>query len=137
MKMKRAAVTIGFTLLSMAGISGCGRERELVKMTEVESNNTKGEIIALPIPESEKSSSSTGDSAENESEATTRLTALADDLEEAEEIADLYGIELDSYSYGVATYTTDKDMQELISLGEENDYPTLVPNHKDKLHTAQ
>ena len=76
MKMKRAAVTIGFILLSMAGISGCGRERELVKMTEVESNNTKGEIIALPIPESEKSSSSTGDSAENESEATTRLTAL-------------------------------------------------------------
>ncbi len=58
-------------------------------------------------------------------------------MQEAERIADLYDIELDSFSYGVATYVTDKDVQELMNLGEENDYPTLAPNYKNKLHTAQ
>lgn len=137
MKTTRAVVAIGLILLFVAGLSGCGRKRELVEMTELERDNTERELIVLPIPESETFSSSDGNSAEDESEETTRLTALADDLEEAEKIADLYGIELDSYSYGVATYVTDKDVQELISLGEENDYPTLAPNYKDKLHTVQ
>lgn len=136
MKMEKVAVIIGLILLSAAGLSGCGREREFVEITGVERDNAKQEIIAMPIPESE-AFSSTGNSAEDESEETTKLTALADDLEEAEKIADLYGIELDSYSYGVAVYVTDKDVQELISLGEENDYPTLAPNHKDKLYTVQ
>lgn len=137
MKATRAVVAIGLILLFVAGLSGCGRKRELVEITELERDNTERELIVLPIPESEMSSFSDGNSAEDESEETTRLTALADDLEEAEKIADLYGIELDSYSYGVATYVTDKDVQELISLGEENDYPTLAPNHKDQLHTVQ
>ncbi len=137
MKIKRVAVTIGLILISIIGLSGCGRKHELVEITELERDNTERELIVLPISESETVSSSDGNSAEDESEETTRLTALADDLEEAEKIADLYGIELDSYSYGVATYVTDKDVQELISMGEENDYPTLAPNYKDKLHTEQ
>lgn len=136
MKMKRATVAIGFVLLSIAGFSGCGRERRLVEMTELESSSTGRERLSLSVLENEEHSS-TEDSAEEESGKTTKMTALADDLEEAEKIADLYGIELDSYSYGVATYTTDKDIQELISFGEENDYPTLAPNYKDKHHTAQ
>ena len=137
MKIKRVAVTIGFILISLAGLSGCGRARELVEMNELEHANTERELIVIPLPESEKISSSDGNSAEDESEETTKLTALADNLEDAEKIADLYGIELDSYSYGVAVYVTDKDVQELISFGEENDYPTLAPNHKDKLYTVQ
>lgn len=137
MKIKRTTVTIGLILISIIGLSGCGRERELVEMTERESGSTEREQMALTLPERKVLSSVVGDSDEDESEETTRLTALADDLEEAEKIADLYGIELDSYSYGVAVYVTDKDVQELISLGEENDYPTLAPNHKEKLHTVQ
>lgn len=62
------------------------------------------------------------------------MTALADSLEKAQEIADLYGIELDSYSYGVAAYSTDKDISELLRLGEENDYPTLEPNQMNVIH---
>lgn len=65
------------------------------------------------------------------------MIALADTLEEAEKIAELYGIELSTYSYGVATYTTDKNIQELIELGNENGYPALSPNHKLELYTEQ
>ncbi|MDE7132765.1 MAG: hypothetical protein K2O65_13355 [Lachnospiraceae bacterium] len=137
MKIKRVAVTISLVLISIIGLSGCGGEREFVEITELERNNAEQELVALPIPEREVYTSIAGDSDEDESSEATKLTALADDLEEAEKIADLYGIELDSYSYGVAVYVTDKDVQELISMGEENDYPTLAPNHKDKLHTVQ
>lgn len=70
-----------------------------------------------------------------EEEISPQLTALADTLEEAQEIADLYGIELDSYSYGVATYSTDKDIAELLLFGEENNYPTLAPNQKSEINT--
>lgn len=137
MKIKRVAVIIGLILISAAGLSGCGRERKLVEMAERQSSSAEEEQMSLTLPERKVLSSVAGDSEEGESDETTSLTALADDLEEAEKIADLYGIELDSYSYGVAVYVTDKDVQELMTLGEENDYPTLAPNHKDKLHTVQ
>lgn len=136
MKLAKVVVTIGLILLSMAGLGGCGGERELVEMAEAGQKGVEKEMIMMPISENETLDAK-GDSGENESDEMTKLTALADDLEEAEKIADLYGIELDSYSYGVAVYVTDKDVQELISMGEENDYPTLAPNHKDKLHTVQ
>lgn len=135
MKIKRIAVIIGLILISAAGLSGCGRERELVEIAGLQSSSTEQEQMTLP--ERKVLSSLSEDADEGEAGGTTSLTALADDLEEAEEIADLYGIELDSYSYGVAVYVTDKDVQELISMGEENDYPTLAPNHKNKLHTVQ
>lgn len=139
MKIKRVAVIIGLILISAAGLSGCGRERKLVEMAERQSSSAEEEQMSFTLPERKVLSSVAGDSDEGESDEdeTTSLTALADDLEEAEKIADLYGIELDSYSYGVAVYVTDKDVQELMTLGEENDYPTLAPNYKNKLHTVQ
>lgn len=59
----------------------------------------------------------------------TELTALADSQEEADEIAQLYGIELKSYSYGVAVFTTEEDPQELMQLGQEKGYPRLEYNY--------
>lgn len=56
------------------------------------------------------------------------LIALAEDQEEAEQIAELYGIELSSFSDGVAVFTTDKDLQELKELEDINGYPTLTVN---------
>jgi len=58
----------------------------------------------------------------------TELIALAEDQTEAEKIAKLYGIELISFSDGIAVYTTDKDPQELMELGDNNGYPTLTVN---------
>lgn len=57
------------------------------------------------------------------------MIALADTKEEAKKIAELYGIELVNFSYGVAEYETTKDPQELIALGEKNNYPTLSINN--------
>lgn len=57
------------------------------------------------------------------------MIALADTKEEAQKIAELYGIELVNYSYGVAEYETTKDPQKLIALGEKNNYPALSTNN--------
>lgn len=59
----------------------------------------------------------------------TELIALAQDQEEAEEIAELYGIELLSFSDGVAVFTTDKELQDLMETGDINGYPTLTVNN--------
>ena len=58
----------------------------------------------------------------------TELSALAEDQTEAEKIAELYEIELSSFSDGIAVYTTDKDPQELMELGDNNGYPALTVN---------
>lgn len=57
------------------------------------------------------------------------MIALADTKEEAERIAGLYEIELVNFSYGVAEYETTKNPQELIALGEKNNYPALSTNN--------
>lgn len=103
-------------------------------MTEVSVNAIDNGIPKLePIDETDPPA----DSSEGSELGTTELIALADTLEEAEKIAELYGIELSAYSYGVATYTTDKNVQELFDLGEEKGYPALSPNHKLDLYTEQ
>ena len=56
------------------------------------------------------------------------LVALADTEEEAKRIANLYDIDLISFSYGVAVYDTDKDLDKLIKWGEKQGYPRLSIN---------
>lgn len=65
---------------------------------------------------------------------TTELVALAEDEEQAQEIATLYQIELVSFSEGVAVYTTNQDPYELIDLGKQNGYPLLTVNHTLQLY---
>ena len=131
--MKRTLITAGLILLSVAGLSGCGTKREL---TELTTDSTEGKQIYTPVAD-ESFTPAGAASSDNEDPDSPQLTALADTLEEAQKIADLYGIELDSYSYGVAVYHTDKDISELIQLGLDNDYPTLAPNTEVYLHTEQ
>lgn len=64
----------------------------------------------------------------------TEVIALADSEEQAQQIAELYGITLKSYSLGVAVYTTDKDITALIQMGKENNYPELALNHQVQLY---
>lgn len=130
MNRKKGIVALGVVLFVMAGVSGCGINRKLTNQT-AESAELKLDVM----PDVADSAGTI--SSDMESEESPQLTALADSLEEAQEIADLYGIELDSYAYGVASYFTDKDISELINMGMEQGYPTLAPNNKLELHTDQ
>ena len=56
------------------------------------------------------------------------LYCLAETLAEAEEIASLYDITLVSFGDGVATFTTDRDLQEVIEYGKKNDLPPISIN---------
>lgn len=67
-------------------------------------------------------------------EGHAELTALADTEEKAQEIADLYQIELLSFADGVALYSTDQEPYELIALGQEKDYPPLSLNQIKQLY---
>lgn len=126
--MKLIVLVLGLIVLAAVGICGCGGNRELTRAVADES------IPKLQKLESDEDDS-LADSTENGDTKNTELIALADTREEAEEIAKLYGIELSTYSYGVATYTTDKNAFELMEMGEENGYPALSLNHENKLHT--
>lgn len=135
MKTKRTTLALGIILLSAVGLCGCGGSREYAEMT---TDNAKTSELTL-LEDADRELSPSADANAELSPTTEpdspQLTALADSLEEAQEIADLYGIELDSYSYGVAAYSTDKDISELLRMGEENDYPTLAPNQTSVIHS--
>ncbi len=56
------------------------------------------------------------------------LMCLADSREQAEAIAKQYNIELVEYSYGVATFHTDDNPNDVIALGKKLGYPELSLN---------
>ena len=56
------------------------------------------------------------------------LLCLAESREEAQKIADQYGIELVEFSYGVATFHTLEDPQKVIDMGLSKGYPELSIN---------
>lgn len=55
------------------------------------------------------------------------LLCLCDTEEEAKKIADMYGIELVQFSYGVATFHAENP-RDVIALGQEKGYPALELN---------
>ena len=57
------------------------------------------------------------------------LIGAAETREEAEKIADLYGITLVDFSHGAALYHTDEDPREVIRRGQENGWPELTLNY--------
>lgn len=57
------------------------------------------------------------------------LMALAETQQEAEQIAEQYGIELVSFADGVAVYCTQEDPQTVIDRGQENGYFPLYLNY--------
>lgn len=56
------------------------------------------------------------------------LLGLADDEQQAAEIAELYGITLTGFAEGVATFHTDEPPQTVIARGKQNGWPTLSEN---------
>ena len=61
------------------------------------------------------------------------LLCLASSEEEAQKIADLYGIELVSFVQGVATFHTEENPMDVINRGTENGYPPLELNAISKI----
>lgn len=61
--------------------------------------------------------------------AENQLMALADTEEQAQEIAEQYGITLVSYEGGTAVYHTEEDPFSVIVRGQENGYPELSLNY--------
>ena len=61
------------------------------------------------------------------------LLCLADTEEEAQEIADMYGIELVEFGYGVATFHAENP-QAVIQMGKEKGYPELSLNSNMELY---
>lgn len=62
------------------------------------------------------------------------LVGLADTEEEAEKIAQDYGIELKSYEYGVAVFTTDKSFEEITEIGKTKGLTELSLNTRVKAY---
>ena len=61
------------------------------------------------------------------------LCCLCESEEKAEEIAELYGIELVDWNHGTAVFHTEDDPKEVIQYGIDNDLPLLELNRKRKL----
>jgi len=100
-----------------AGLGGCfGRSIADAENGDDGELPAKGGTIEIEAPGS-------GNSVPNE------LVGLFDSEREAKECAKLYGIELISYSYEVAVFRYDGDIDELLAKGEENGWPELSRNH--------
>ena len=71
-------------------------------------------------------------SAISEEEATVdgrELMGMAKSEEEAKEIAKMYGIVFVQFADGIAEYTTDRPVDEIIAEGVEKGYPKLSINY--------
>ena len=87
---------------------------------------------AAPAPPPDQSGSPIPSMAEDIAEG-AELFCLADTQADAEQIASLYGIELESYSYGVATFHTTEDPHAVIERGRAKGYPHIEINHVNTL----
>lgn len=79
----------------------------------------------------DSNSNSNSNSNNKTDDSGVELIALVDSEEEAQEVANLYGITLKSYSLGVAVYyATSQEPQTIIQMGIDKGYPQLSLNHE-------
>ncbi len=129
-----AMVTSLFTLL------GCGSAAEPVPA------QPSGPAASEDAGASDSSISTSDEAAQEDQEPVTaggdaqevtegaELLCLVETKEEAQKIADQYGIELVDFGYGLATFHTDRDPEEVIKEGLEKGYPELSINGTSKLY---
>ncbi len=118
-----AMVTSLFTLL------GCGSAAEPAPAQPSGAASSASDDSA---PQDQQTDPAYGD--EQEVTEGAELLCLAETKEEAQKIADLYGIELVDFGYGVATFHTDRDPEGVIKEGLEKGYPELSINGTSKLY---
>jgi len=64
------------------------------------------------------------------------LICLCDTENDAREVAELYGIELKSFGDGVAVFTTDEPLDDVIARGKEKGWPELSYNNINSANSA-
>ena len=107
-------------LLLMALLAGCTPAHQQPVDVSTKPNRPEVETPAEPTrPEKVDPGSMYGEA---------QLMCEAASLEEAEDLAELYGITLMEYSRGVACFRTEEDPQEVVRRGKENGWPELVLN---------
>ncbi len=120
--MKRLVLFLVVTMC-LTGLVGCGGNISLKLdengSPEVTWKPSKGDGTFTPI----------GDVFQQPVVEGAELMCLADSQAEAEDIAELYDITLVEFANGVATFTTDKDLQEVIQIGKDNGWTELSINH--------
>ena len=62
-----------------------------------------------------------------------QLMATVDSQEDAQRLADLYGITLVDFRYRIAVFRTDENPRDVIRRGEEQGWPPLSLNHTGSL----
>jgi len=108
--MKKTLILLFIILMLMT--VGCGREKtEMYKKETASAENASVQSYSKDKP----------------------LFAIAGSEDEAKKIADDYGIELVEYSYGVASFNTDKNLKELIEWGKAQGLPLLEINYINHL----
>jgi len=70
------------------------------------------------------------DSPDRETYVSNELVGVFETEEQAKECAELYGIELISFSYGVAVFEVSGDPKTLIEEGKRNGWPELSLNYR-------
>ena len=119
-------ITVGLLiLLAAALVSGC---RKNVASETIPPKTVPAETAPLEtIPTPGFAETVPGDISQK-----GQLMASAETLEEAQKLAELYGIELVDYSYQIALFRTEEDPRAVIQRGKENGWPELSLNHTAK-----
>ncbi len=136
--MRRNVCLLSFVLVSllMSVATGCGAAQEAptpADVSETAASTETSEASAPAAAEVGGSDMGSGDFSEPVETVTPEyaegeeLLCLCDNEEEAQKIADLYGIELVQFQFGVATFHAE-DPQSVIDLGKEKGYPELEIN---------
>lgn len=105
----------------MALLSGCTRTAA-PDQTELTTNPTDQETTFATNPAGV-------DESTDPSDVEVQLLGEAGSLEEAQTIAELYGITLVEYKNGLGRFHTEEDPRDVIQRGKENGWPELVVNH--------
>ena len=126
--MKNTILVPALALLMFLSITSCGKAKEkdeTVKDSEV----SEVTVSYTPAQEESMPEKTEGIDLQNSSIEGKELMCLADSLEQAEEIAAQYSIELVEYRFGVAAFHTDRLPSEVIAEGIKNGWPELSENH--------
>lgn len=126
-KDKIAVVLIGVVMLGLL-LGGCKKEYVMVEKEDSSNSQESSSEVHEIITEEQNSGVETN---VKSLFVPGELVGLSDTEDEAREIASKYGIELKSYSYGVATYWAgeDADLEAIIEEGAAKGYPSLSLNY--------